>query len=227
MISNKKVIAWIPARGGSKGIKHKNIVLLGGKPLIAYTIEAAKNSKYIDEIMVSTDSEEIANVAREYGACVKGLRPPHLASDTARTIDAVMHDIGLLEGDGYSIFCLLQPTSPLRSASDIDGALELFIKKGCCSVVGVSPVEDSPLLIRSIDTEGCMHKLLEENSTCRRQDMPEYYRVNGSIYVNSLEEITAKTSFNDNAVPYIMEKNHGIDIDTPMDLHQAEYLLGF
>ncbi len=228
MINNKKVLALIPARGGSKGIKDKNIYPLCGKPLIAYSIDSAKRSKYIDEIVVSTDSIKIAEVAKNYGAYVPFLRPVELASDTAKSIDAIVHAIKWLEdhNEKFDIFVLLQPTSPLRTVEDLDGALEKFINSGEKSLVAVSLVSDNPILIRTINADGTMEKLLDLQSTVRRQDMKNYYRVNGSIYINKVSEINADTSLNDNEIPYIVKPENAIDIDEKKDLVLAEWYLG-
>ena len=217
----------IPARGGSKGIKNKNIIDLCGKPLISYTIQAALESKYIDKVIVSTDSQEIADVAIKYGAEVPFLRPGELASDTSKTIDAVMHAVGELEKrkEQYDILILLQATQPLRTADDIDSAIELFIKNKGQSLVSVSPVEDNPILIRTIDNLGRMNSILPMKSTCRRQDMPLYYRVNGCIYINLISELDLNTSFNDNKIPYIMPKERSVDIDEIKDLLIAQYYI--
>ena len=220
-------MAIIPARGGSKGIKNKNILDLCGKPLISYTIQAALESKYIDKVIVSTDSQEIADVAIKYGAEVPFLRPGELASDTSKTIDAVMHAVGELEKrkEQYDILILLQATQPLRTADDIDSAIELFIKNKGQSLVSVSPVEDNPILIRTIDNLGRMNSILPMKSTCRRQDMPLYYRVNGCIYINLISELDLNTSFNDNKIPYIMPKERSVDIDEIKDLLIAQYYI--
>ncbi len=223
MFQHKRILAMIPARAGSKGIKNKNIIALCGKPLISYTITAAKESKYIDEVVVSTDSESIAAVARQYGASVPFLRPAELASDTAKTIDAVLHTVSMLPD--YDILVLLQPTQPLRTSADIDGAIETFFAQGQQALASVSEVDDHPLLIRQISQEGLLVNLLNNSSTCRRQDMPAYYRINGAIYINSCDYLTAQTSFNDNPVPYIMAKSHSVDIDDIVDLSVAEFYL--
>ena len=227
MIEKNKIVALIPARGGSKGIKNKNIIDLCGKPLISYTIQAALESKYIDKVIVSTDSQEIADVAIKYGAEVPFLRPGELASDTSKTIDAVMHAVGELEKrkEEYDILILLQATQPLRTPDDIDSAIELFIKNKGQSLVSVSPVEDNPILIRTIDNLGRMNSILPMKSTCRRQDMPLYYRVNGCIYINLISELDLNTSFNDNKIPYIMPKERSVDIDEIKDLLIAQYYI--
>lgn len=226
MYNGKRILAIIPARGESKGVPHKNIIELCGKPLICYTITAGKNSKYIDYVMVSTDDDDIARISRDNGAEVPFLRPAELASDTAKTIDAILHAIqGLKEmGREFDSLVLLQPTEPLRTCDDIDAAIETYYAHDCNALVSVSEVDDHPILIRSIQGER-LKPLLNISSTVRRQDMPKYYRVNGCIYINAISEITAETSFNDNPVPYVMEKNHSVDIDDLSDLALAEYYL--
>lgn len=226
MYKEKKVLSIIPARGGSKGIPRKNIIDLCGRPLISYTIDAGKNSKYIDYVMVSTDDEEIAQVARANGAEVPFMRPEELASDTAKTIDVILHVIKCLReiGQDFDILVLLQPTEPLRTCDDIDTAIETYFENGCEALASVSEVDDHPILVRSIQNKR-LKPLLNISSTVRRQDMPKYYRVNGCIYINAISEINEKTSFNDNPIPYIMEKNHSVDIDELSDLALAEYYI--
>ena len=226
MIGDKKVLALIPARGGSKGIPHKNIIDLCGRPLIEYSISAARSSKYIDRVIVSTDDAEIAKVSGESGADVPFLRPAELAGDDSRTVDAVLHAVNQLkaQGEEYHILVLLQPTQPLRTSEDVDKAIEKFIESNCQDLVSVSPVDDNPLLIRSIENDKLI-PLINASSTCRRQDMPAYYRVNGCIYINLIDELNESTSFNDNTVPFVMSREHSVDIDEMKDLYIAEYYL--
>ena len=228
MINGKRVLALIPARAGSKGIKDKNIIALGGKPLITYTIEAARKSKYIDRVIVSTDGKLIADVALCAGADVPFMRPYKYATDNAKTIDVVLHAISWLDANAshYDILVLLQPTQPLRTADDIDGALEKFGKENERPLVSVCEVDDNPVLIRTIDSRGELNNLLDIGSTIRRQDMPKFYKVNGAIYINKVDEINSYTSFNDNIIPYIMDKNHSVDIDDLNDLENAERIIG-
>lgn len=228
MIGTHSVLAIIPARGGSKGIPHKNIALTGGKPLIAHTIEAAKNCPCIDKVLVSTDDKEIAQVSRAYGADVPFLRPVYLSSDTARSIDAVLHAISFCAGHDrpYDIAVLLQPTSPLRTGEDITHALDYFMEHNCDSLLSLSELEEHPILTRQIDAETKRLKpLLSMNSTVRRQDMPPYYHVNGAIYINYCRDLTADTSLNDNHYGYVLPFPHGLDIDTPQDLELASFYL--
>ena len=228
MYNNKRILALIPARGGSKGIPHKNIIDLCGKPLIAYSICAGLKSEFIDNVIVSTDDKEIADIAEEWGAEVPFLRPAYLATDTSRTVDVIVHAINFLkiQADLYDTLVLLQPTQPLRTAQDIDAAIEKFVQDGCQPLVSVSLVNDHPILIRTLN-ENKLKPLLNTTSTCRRQDMPDYYRVNGCIYINEINEINGNTSFNDNIVPFIMDKSHSVDIDDYVDLKVAEYYLKY
>ena len=194
---------------------------------MGYTIEAAKASKYIDYVYVSTDSDRIKDVALQCGAKVPFLRSEELASDTARTIDAIVYTLDKMEeiGENFDIMILLQPTSPLRTAEDINGALEKFAECGFKPLVSVSEVNDPPVLMRRIIDDTHMERLLDSTSTVRRQDMDKYYRVNGSIYINLVSEINTATSFNDNEVPYIVPKENAVDIDEYADLEVARYLM--
>lgn len=225
-MEDKKIVAIIPARGGSKGIPGKNIREIGGKPMIAYTIEAAKTAPSINRILVSTDSREIAEIAIRYGAEVPFLRPAGLASDTAKTMDAVMYTLDELKKQGayYDYMVLLQPTSPLRNGDDIEGCIQKAVSENA-DVVAISEVNDPPILMRYADDRGKLTALLDGNSTVRRQDMPLCYRVNGSVYVNKVEGLSEETSLNDNPVGYIMPKERSIDIDDMADLYLAEYYM--
>lgn len=227
MINDKRVLAIIPARGGSKEIKDKNIIDVEGIPLIGYTIDAAKKSKYIDCVYVSTNSEKIADVAAKRGAYIPFMRPNELASDTSKTIDAIVYTLDSMKliGEEYDVMVLLQPTSPLRTVEDIDGAIEKFAKCGYKSLVSVSEVNDPPVLMRRIIDDEHMERFINTTSTVRRQDMEKFYRVNGSIYINLIEEINVSTSLNDNEVPYIVSKVNAIDIDDYADLEVARYCL--
>ena len=217
-----KRLAYIPARGGSKGIPKKNIAELGEMPLIAFTIVAALKSGLFEKVMVSTDSEEIAEVASQHGAWVPFLRYAEFAQDTSKTIEAVISDKGRLEamGEKFDEFVLLQCTSPFRTAKDIQGAVALAEKVNA-GVVSISPVEEHPIFMRTVDETGKVSRVLNCSSTCRRQDMPPYYRVNGAIYVNFWDELTPDLSFNANPYGYVMERNDSSDIDTKADLDAA------
>ncbi|MDD7349891.1 MAG: acylneuraminate cytidylyltransferase family protein [Clostridiales bacterium] len=227
MIENKKILAIIPARGGSKGIPRKNVKAISGKPMIQYTIEAAKECPYIDKVVVSTEDEEIADISMRAGAIVPFSRPEELATDEAKTIDVVMHAVEFYErkAEHFDIIVLLQPTSPLRNAEDITKALEYFMRNEQRSLVTVSEVSESPILMRNFNKENKLEKILEEDSDVRRQDMKKFYRINGAIYINKASELNANTSFNDNEMGFVLTQEHGIDVDEPQDLVVAEYYL--
>ena len=227
MYEDKSVLAIIPARGGSKGIPGKNIKPLCGHPLIAYTVSAARKSKYVDAVVVTTDSKEIAEVSRRYVAEVPFMRPEKLASDTSKTIDAVVHarDAMVNLGREYDIIVLMQPTSPLRHAEDVDGAIEAYFSHGLMGVASVLEASENPVLTRHLDEFGVMHPLIPISSTIRRQDMPRFYHVNGAIYVNDFHGLSLDTSLNDNPVAYVMKKDRSLDIDNIEDFLRAEAIL--
>ena len=226
MYNGKKILAFIPARGGSKGIKNKNIVSLYGKPLVAYSIEAALQSKYVDMVFVSTDSEEIARVAKEFGAEVPFLRPAELAQDTSKTIDALVHGLRILNKEHiFDSFILLQPTSPLREKDDIDKAIELFYETDRQGVISVTEASENPVLIRTITEDGKLQGLLSGRGDLRRQDMPKYYVLNGCIYIGKAEETNENTDLAAYPIPYIMQKERSIDIDAMCDIEDAEKYL--
>lgn len=226
MYNDQRILAIVPARGGSKGIPKKNIYEIGGKPLIAYTLEAAKGSRYVDYILVSTDSEEIAEVSRKYGGEVPFYRSSETASDTSKTIDAIVECLDKLKDmqKHFDVLLLLQPTSPLRTSEDIDRAVELFFEEKARGLVSVSDCEVNPVLIRRVENHKAM-PILSTGSTVRRQDFDAYYRVNGAIYINRISEINSETSFNDNETSFIMEASHSIDIDTFEDIEKVRHLL--
>ena len=226
MFLDKKVIAIIPARKGSKGIPNKNIRIINGIPLIAHTILAARESKYIDYIFVSTDSLKIANISIKYGADVPFLRPSILADDNSKTIDSVIYSLEELQKNNkfYDVLVLLQPTSPLRTVQDIDSAIELYFEEQR-DVVSVNKIDLNPFLVRRFSNGRSLAKLINNNSTIRRQDLPTFYKVNGSIYVNNVKKLSPFTSFNDNPVGFVMDNEHSIDIDTVRDLKTARSIM--
>ncbi len=226
MINNKKVLAFIPARKGSKGIKNKNIVDLCGKPLMSYTIQAGKKSKYIDNVIVSTDGEEIANVATNYGANVPFFRPKELSEDNSNVITAITYTIEELKkrGENYDILVLLQPTSPFRNEKHIDEALEILINNNLTSLLSVCETDKNPTLIRKIDENRKITPLIESDISLR-QKMEKYYLLNGAIYINYVKDIKNDKYLKDNEYGYIMDRYHSIDIDEPIDLEIAKLYL--
>lgn len=227
MYKNKKILAIIPARGGSKGIPKKNIYKVEGIPLIEYTLKEAHKSKLIDTCIVSTDCPEIRSICIDLKATVTMLRPKNLATDKAKVIDVIIHELRALEINNkiYDYVILLQPTQPLRSVLDIDNSIKLTIDNNYNSVVGVSPVKEHPLLIRKINSNGELESILDIPSTVRRQEFPKYYKVNGAIYINKVETLSEKTSLNDNIHPYIMENYYDLDIDDISDLEKFKLIL--
>lgn len=229
---NKKILCIIPARGGSKGIPGKNIKPLAGRPLISYVIGAAKESLYLKNegvVIVSTDSEDIAKVANDFGAETPFLRPKALASDHSPTVDCIRHALDFFEKQSvyFETVVLLQPTQPFVTGADIDNALDVFNEaQGHYGVIGVSPVKEHPILMRSIDAAGKLASLLKVNSTVRRQDMPTFYKVNGCIYINSSTDYKdPQLSLNDNPLPYVMPQDKAIDIDDMRDFECADWLM--
>ena len=227
MYRDKRILALIPARGGSVGIPGKNLRPIEGKPLIAFSIEAALSSSYIDEVVVSTDSEEIAGVARSFGARVPFMRPDELARSESRTIDCVIHarDALLDMGENFDMIVLLQPTSPLRLPQDIDRAIECFEMHGEQGLDSVSPATEKPILLRFFDDDGMsLVPVMPQGSTVRRQDMKRCYRVDGCIYINRSDELTTNTSLNDNPIGFEIPGEDAVDIDTFDDLALARDL---
>lgn len=228
MYKGKKILGLIPARGGSKGIPSKNIIEIYGKPLIQYSIECAKGSKYLDRTIISTDDTKIKDVAVKCGGDVPFMRPPELALDTSKTIDAVVHAINWLKehGEEYDYLVLLQNTVPLRKPWHIDEAIEKLFASNEKSLVSVTEVDENPVLMRTINADGTVHNLLNVNSTMRRQDFPKFYRVDGAIYIQKLDkDFGLNTSLNDGRLSYIIEERYSVDIDTYLDIRKIEYYL--
>jgi len=223
------ILAVITARGGSKGIPHKNIYPLCGKPLIGYSIEAAKNARLIDRCIVSTDDKEIADVARSFGADVPFFRPPELATDEALQQDVLLHaleNIERTEQIRYSIVVLLQPSSPLRIGADIDGALNKMISSGADSVVSFHRVESGhPFYMYSITEEHPKPLLDMAPSVARRQEFPTIYLRNGAIYALRREVVQQRILYGQNMQAYVMPLTRSVNIDSKFDLEIAELLL--
>ena len=226
MIDDKKLLAIIPARGASKRLPRKNILDLSGKPLIAWTIEAALGSKYIDRVVVSTDDQEIANIAKKYGADIPFIRPSELATDQTTSVDVVLHLLNQLEKieDKYDYVILLQPTSPLRTAKNIEEAIKLLRTKNSDAVISVCESEHPPLWYNTLPDDMSMDNFLDASIKNKRsQDLPKQYRINGAIYISSIERLRNESSFflSENCHAYIMEQNVSIDIDTIDDFDFA------
>ena len=225
-----KNIAIIPARSGSKGLKDKNIKLLKGKPLLAYTVEAALNAGVFDCVHVSTDSEEYAAIAREYGADVPFLRDAMLASDTASTWDMARAVVCKYQelGKEFDIVTLLQPTSPLRDAADIQKAVRIFEEKQADSVVSVCEVEHSPKICNTLGEDASMEDFIDTKTVGRRQDLGTFYRINGAIYIQKTGVLMKeKNLYGPKSYAYLMDKVHSVDIDDAFDFMVAEVAMDF
>jgi CMP-N,N'-diacetyllegionaminic acid synthase len=222
-------IAIIPARGGSKGLKRKNILDLAGKPLIAHTIISAKNSKNIDHVVVSTDDEEIAEVSKEFGAEVPFLRPEELATDTATTIDVLEHAISAYEnlfGNIIQDVILLQPTSPLRNDRHIKEAYTFYMNSGRTPVVSVCKANTHPQIMRIIKNGYLVNLIDGANIATRRQDFQEVYQLNGAIYISPKTFIMEQHRlYDDKVLPYVMGIESSIDIDNRLDFLFAKTVL--
>lgn len=229
MIGQYRVTALIPARGGSKRLPRKNVKSLCDKPLIAWSIETAKTSKYIDRVIVSTDDDEIKQVSEQYGAEVPFLRPEHLSNDHASTFDVIQHSIRFVRLDQENeLIVLLQPTSPLRLVSEVDAALEFFLTKNAKGVVSISETEHSPMWSNTLPENGCMSDFIRpEVQGKRSQDLPKFFRLNGSIYIyetlSLLEQ--GKIFFNESVYGFETSSETSVDIDTALDFKIAEGIL--
>ena len=224
-----KILGFIPARGGSKGIPEKNIYPLNGKPLIAYTIEEALKSK-VNRLIVSTDSSEIADVSRKYGAEVPFLRPAELAQNTSAIEDAMLDALEKMNrSDGYSpdLIVLLHPTSPLRTAKHIDESIELLLEKEADSIVSVSEPMEHPCDMVYWDSPGEIKFLVNTDpGRDQRQAYADYCFLNGAVYVFTRETLRQfKSRFGPKTYPYMMKQIDSIDVDSMDDLLIAEALL--
>lgn len=228
MMDGKRILALIPARGGSKRLPRKSVLPLQGKPLIAWTIEAALRCSAIDEVCVSTDDPEIRDVSLSHGAKVPFLRPTALASDTASSADVALHALDFYQqetGVSYDILILLQPTAPLRTTGDIEAALTLYFDRDARNVVSVCETDHSPLWCNTLPPDGSLGGFLRADlKRTRSQDLPTYYRVNGSIYIVDVAEFRTHKEFflDDDSYAYIMPRERSIDIDDRLDLLFAE-----
>jgi CMP-N-acetylneuraminic acid synthetase len=222
-----RVLGIITARGGSKGIPDKNITPLAGRPVLAYTAEAARAAARLSRVILSTDSERIALVGRDCGLDVPFLRPSQLARDDTPTVPVLQHAVRFVEerGERYDAVCLLQPTNPLRRASDIDGCIELFERSGADSVVTVLPVphEYNPHWVFVPSAEGTLRLATGEREPIpRRQELPPAFHREGSVYVCRRSVLMEKNSlYGDCLLGYSVDAGRAVNIDTPADLARA------
>lgn len=224
------MIAIIPARGGSKGVPGKNIKSLCNKPLIAYSIEAALSSELVDRVIVSTDCNAIAEVAKKYGAEIPFMRPSELAQDKSLAIDNYIYTMNRLNENmshPYQEFIVLQPTSPLRTSKDVDESIKLFFKMKANSVISVTEAEHPVTWYKKIDSKGCLKEYCSYDSGNKnRQEIEQAYIPNGAIYIFNL--IVLKKTLNyysDRTYAYIMPHNKSLDIDNYFDFEFAEFLM--
>lgn len=226
MYKKKRILALIPARGGSKRLAGKNVRLFLGKPLIARTIEQAKKSRYIDTILVSTDDRKISAISKAYGASVPFLRPANLATDTASSIDVLLHAIDWLgkKGAYYDLIVLLQPTSPLRTNIDINHAVETLFSKKAKAIVSVYKTGRKPLWSGVLPEDCSMKDFMKKNKT--RSNDSEYYTLNGAIYLGYTDYIKRNKGFmGSRTFAYIMPQERSVDIDDKFDFWMAEQIL--
>jgi CMP-N,N'-diacetyllegionaminic acid synthase len=224
-----KTVAIIPARGGSKGLKRKNILPLLDIPLIAYSIKSGINSSNIDMVIVSTEDEEIAQVSKDAGAEVPFMRPLELAADVTPTLDVLKYTIEMLEerlGEKINNIVLLQPTSPLRNHLHIDEAFDVFLKNGQKPVVSVTEAKTHPNMVKRIENNQLVNFLDTAETVTRRQDLKKVYELNGAIYITTRDMIINENRlYGDEVFPYLMEKQDSVDIDDRLDFLFAELLM--
>ena len=226
----KRVLGVITARGGSKGLPRKNILQLAGKPLVAYTIEAALGASLLDRVVVSTDDDEIARVSRQYGADVPFLRPQDLAQDETPIYPGLIHAVQWLEERQNwqaDYILLLQPTSPLRKSTDIDGAIRLALERDADGVVSLSEVKQHPYQMKRLTEDGCIRQFIAQSKAIdRRQELPPVYAVNGAIYlVKRSVLLEQETFYTERTYAYLMPPERSLDIDSKWDFHLAELVL--
>lgn len=226
MYRGKSILGFIPARAGSKGVPGKNIKILAGKPLIAHTIESALDSNVFDYLMVSTDGEDIARVAREFGADAPFTRPAELSADTAKSMDALLHAMAWCEEQGkhFDWVMNLQPTSPLRNSEDIAEACAVMIRRRAGAVVSVCEAEHHPLWSNILPDDQCMENFIPAGiAGLNRQSLPVYYRINGAVYLAEWDLLVKQKSFYGKyTYAYIMPKERSVDIDSDLDFALAE-----
>lgn len=226
-----KILGLIPARGGSKGIPHKNIVNLAGKPLLAYTCEAATGSLKLDRVILNTDDQEIAGIGREIDVEVPFIRPEDLAKDDTPILPVIQHTLVWFEeteGLTFDIVVLLQPTSPFRKAYHIDAAVDLLVESSADTVVSVQAVPHNfnQVSLMQMDENGYLQPLMSGEMVLRRQDKPEVFARNGpAILAIRRDVIDSKRLYGDCVLPLKMSALESIDIDDESDLLIAEGLI--
>lgn len=223
------MLALVPARAGSKGVRGKNFRSVGGRPLIYYTLRAALDARDIDEVFVTSDDQAILAYALEQGANPVE-RPERFATDTASAVDVVNHFIAtlpadLLQQNPYIVY--LQPTSPLRSATHIDTATALMGRMQLHTLISVVELEQSPYKSFLVSPDGLLQSLFDERlSNARRQDLPKTYLPNGAIYIYRVSDFIERSGFPSNgSIPFIMKQNDSLDIDSEEDMQNLAHIL--
>jgi CMP-N-acetylneuraminic acid synthetase len=224
------VVGLITARGGSKSVPRKNVAPIGGKPLIAWTIEAALKSRALSRVIVSTDDDEIATVARRWGAEVPFMRPVELAQDDSSHVSVLLHALCWLEAkEGYrpEYLMILQPTSPFRTAADIDAAIQLAHERDADAVVAVTETAAHPYLTRKLAQSGVLVEFITHDIPyTQRQALPAAYAINGAIFLNRCDSLqTERTIYPEGMLGYVMPQERSVEIDTPWDMHVAGLIM--
>ncbi|MFQ5661953.1 MAG: cytidylyltransferase domain-containing protein [Candidatus Paceibacteria bacterium] len=230
MDKKQKILAVITARGGSKGIPRKNIKELGGKPLISYTIEAAKKSSLISHLIVSTDDKEIAEIAKKYEADVPFMRPEELSQDNTLHLPVMQHAVSFMEdkiGEKFDYVVILQPTSPFRTKEDIDNTIQKLIDTKADSAVSLVEIEENhPVKMKKLEGDKVLPYSVEEVFGTRRQDLPIAYKRSSAVYVMKRDLIMKDNElYGTYTAGHIVPKERSIDIDDPFDWIKAEYIL--
>jgi CMP-N,N'-diacetyllegionaminic acid synthase len=233
MYNNKRIIGIIPARGGSKGLPGKNIKMLCGKPLIAWSIEAGSRSRYLDEVMVTTDSKEIAEVSRKNGAVVPFLRPPELALDHSTTFEAVEHALEHYDknlGRTFDYIVLLEPTSPLREKDDIDNMIEKLLvdENRYDSIVSIGEVHEHPSIMKKIDGDFLVSFCEELEQKTRRQDnQPAYFPYGVAYIIKTGVFLKEKTFYSTRNTYYKIKRYQNYEIDDMYDFLSIENIMKY
>ncbi|MAR00918.1 MAG: acylneuraminate cytidylyltransferase [Oceanospirillaceae bacterium] len=229
MIEGKRVLCVIPARSGSKGLPDKNIRPLHGQPLLTWPVKTARNSRYIDRIIVSTDSEQYAAIARDAGAEVPFLRPEELSVDSATSFSVLEHLIATLDED-YDLLVLLEPTSPLTESRDVDDALEQLINawNDADAIVGIAEeVKSHPAYLLSVDNLGRIQPFdTDFSSAVRRQELPQLFRMDGTLYISKVPALLAQRGFyHDRTLGYCVPEWKSYEIDSLTDFICIEAIM--
>jgi len=223
----RQYLALIPARGGSRRIPRKNLVPFDGQPLLVHTVRAARNADKIGRVIVSTEDQEIADVARSCGAEVPFLRPQDMAQDESPVMETISHALNFIENEGFhaDAVVLLQPTSPFRTSTHIDEAIAVFESTDADTVTAVRPGLEHPYYAWRIESGHLVPFFTIEHQKMVRQELPPVYVENGSIYIIRRQVLETGRIYGKRIAPYVMDHDSSLDIDAPSDLQWAEYLL--